>query len=151
MIYLVRHGEAAAHWGEHPNPGLSETGAAQAEAVAQTLVQNGSIRQAFTSPMQRCVETAAPFAKVSGLSAPVATEITEIPTPADIADRRAWLSTLMAGTWDQAPALVTDWRAGPLRRRSANTRRRIQSPNAWSLSCFSHTGGAGRPLRRLSR
>ena len=24
MIYLVRHGEAAASWGNHPDPGLSD-------------------------------------------------------------------------------------------------------------------------------
>jgi len=33
-IYLVRHGEAAASWGESSDPGLSELGWQQAEDAA---------------------------------------------------------------------------------------------------------------------
>ena len=41
MIYLVRHGEAAASWGDHPDPGLSELGQKQAavESLAKLLAK----------------------------------------------------------------------------------------------------------------
>jgi len=39
-IFLVRHGEAAASWGESPDPGLSELGRRQAEVAAALLKQS---------------------------------------------------------------------------------------------------------------
>ena len=65
MIYFVRHGEAAAGWGEHPDPGLSDKGWIQAEAVAKRLI-GLDIQQVFTSPMARCQETASAFADLAG-------------------------------------------------------------------------------------
>jgi broad specificity phosphatase PhoE len=109
VIYLVRHGEAAASWGTHPNPGLSELGQDQARAVAKTL-SSLDISQIYTSPMQRCQETSEPFAQFSGLSVTIEPCVTEIPTPPEIEDRIPWLRNLMSGTWDEAPTLVNDWR-----------------------------------------
>lgn len=108
MIYLVRHGEAAASWGEHPDPGLSSQGHFQAEAVAKGLLGK-DIKTVLTSPMQRCQETASAFADLSGLTATVEPRVTEIPTPGDVEDRRTWLRALMAGTWAQTPDLVQIW------------------------------------------
>lgn len=108
MIYLVRHGEAAAGWGEHPDPGLSDKGAIEAEAVATRLIAM-DISHAITSPMMRCRETSAPFAERSGLDVTVVPEVTEIPTPDAIGDRREWLRGLMAGTWSDVPDLVQSW------------------------------------------
>lgn len=113
MIYLIRHGEAAAGWGTHPDPGLSENGRAQAQAVAEALEQF-DIKRAITSPMSRCQETASFYAKQSGTSLTIEPTVTEIPTPADIADRVAWLRELMSGNWSDAPELVTAWRNGLL-------------------------------------
>ncbi|MEM8617081.1 MAG: histidine phosphatase family protein, partial [Pseudomonadota bacterium] len=98
MIFFVRHGEAAAKWGDHPDPGLSETGRAQAEAVAAFLASQ-KIDAVLTSPMQRCQETAAPFCQLSGLSAQIDAAFTEIPTPSDVTDRVPWLRALMSGEW----------------------------------------------------
>lgn len=109
MIYLVRHGEAAAGWGDHPDPGLSPLGQAQARAVSQIL-QSSGVTAAVTSPMQRCRETAAPFESLSGLLARVMPEVTEIATPEGVADRVAWLRALMAGTWLDAGPELTAWR-----------------------------------------
>lgn len=108
MIYLVRHGEAAASWGEHPDPGLSENGQMQAEAVAKTLMGK-PIDHALTSPMARCQATAAAFADLSGKSLTIEPRVTEIPTPDNVGDRRVWLRALMAGTWSDTPELVKDW------------------------------------------
>lgn len=111
MIYLIRHGEAAASWGAHPDPGLSEAGHAQARAVAIDLSELG-IQNVITSPMARCQETASAFSTRSGLAAVITPSVTEIPTPPSIDDRVSWLRALMSGKWDTAPELVQDWRNG---------------------------------------
>lgn len=109
MIYLVRHGEAAASWGNHPNPGLSELGHKQAEAAATALVGLGA-RSAVCSPMQRCRETAAAFERLAGVSAAVEPVVSEIETPDSVSDRVEWLRAYMAGTWDKEGADHDTWR-----------------------------------------
>ena len=118
MIYLIRHGEAAATWGAHPDPGLSDTGREQAKAVAARLSRLG-IRQVVTSPMARCQETAQAFSALSGLELAIEPAVTEIPTPPAIEDRVSWLRGLMSGTWDTAPDLVQDWRSDLIKAVSA--------------------------------
>ena len=109
MIYLVRHGEASAGWGQHPDPGLSEKGQAQAAAVARTL-QSNDIQHVLTSPMQRCQETAATFASANQFQLIIEPRVTEIPTPPDIENRVIWLRNLMSGNWAAAPDLIQNWR-----------------------------------------
>lgn len=109
MIYLIRHGEAAASWGSHPDPGLSELGQAQAIEAAKTLATCG-IKQIISSPMARCQETAQAFANTSNMMMMVEPTVTEIPTPSDIEDRIAWLRRLMSGNWSDAPEIVENWR-----------------------------------------
>lgn len=110
MICLVRHGEAAATWGQVPgDPGLSDLGQQQAESVAQQLM-GGGFRYIFASPMKRCQETSAPFARLSGLAVTTSRAVSEVPTPDGLDDRVAWLQGFMAGTWETAPGIVLDWR-----------------------------------------
>ena len=110
MIFLIRHGEAAASWGDHPDPGLSDLGKAQAEAAAEILARLGAT-SAISSPMQRCRETARPFEALAGLTAKIVPDVSEISTPAGIDDRVAWLRGLMAGTWTEAGADLSAWRS----------------------------------------
>ena len=110
MIYLIRHGEAAATWGAHPDPGLSTNGQSQAETVAASLARL-DLKQIRSSPMTRCQQTATAFADRSGLELVIEPNVTEIPTPSDVTDRVTWLRTLMAGEWSAAPTLVQDWRS----------------------------------------
>ena len=110
MIYLIRHGEAAAGWGYHPDPGLSALGAKQAQAVAAQL-NAATITNIISSPMQRCRETAAPLSDLLSLTPAIAPQVSEIGTPPDIGDRVTWLRGLMAGTWTEAGAPFVDWRA----------------------------------------
>ena len=42
-LYLVRHGHAAAGWGDHPDPGLDALGRAEAEAMAERLAPLGPL------------------------------------------------------------------------------------------------------------
>lgn len=109
MIFLIRHGEAAASWGNHPDPGLSELGKSQAEAVSEILGTLGASR-VVTSPMQRCRETAAPFEARLGQRGEVVPAVSEIVTPSGIDDRVSWLRELMGGTWMQAGQEFVDWR-----------------------------------------
>lgn len=110
MIFLVRHGEAAAGWGDHPDPGLSDLGRKQAEAAASRLAGLGAVT-AVSSPMQRCRETAAPFETQAGLTAAVVPQVSEINTPPEVTDRVSWLRGLMAGTWTEAGEPFQRWRA----------------------------------------
>jgi len=109
VIFLIRHGEAAASWGDHPDPGLSDLGKGQAEAASEILAKLGA-STAITSPMQRCRETAQPFEARAGLTARVVPEVSEIATPAGIEDRVSWLRALMTGTWTDAGADLVAWR-----------------------------------------
>lgn len=110
MIFLVRHGEAAAGWGDHPDPGLSALGHEQAETVNQSLQSLGGM-YAISSPMQRCRETAVPFSQFLGEPLRIEPAVSEIITPAGVEDRVSWLRNLMGGQW---PAEMSAWRAEAL-------------------------------------
>ena len=113
MIFLVRHGEAAASWGDHPDPGLSDLGRKQAERVGKDLEQQGAA-SVISSPMQRCRETAAPLAVARGLTPVILPQVSEIATPEGVSDRVTWLQTYMAGTWASEGRQHVAWRDGML-------------------------------------
>jgi broad specificity phosphatase PhoE len=98
MIYLVRHGEAASAWGEHPDPGLSARGKLQAAGVGKTLLDSGAT-SLICSPMQRCQETAVPFATLCNVTPKIVPAVSEIVTPDHVTDRVLWLRGLMQGAW----------------------------------------------------
>jgi broad specificity phosphatase PhoE len=106
-VFLIRHAEPSAAWGEDDDPGLSARGHAQAEAAAVQLARMGVLR-VVSSPMRRCRETAAPFERASGLGARVEARVSEVRTPAGIGDRRAWLRENFA--WAEG-ASRRDWRS----------------------------------------
>jgi len=111
-VVLVRHGDAAAHWSEHADPGLSELGQAQARHLAVSLAPLGPL-PVFTSPMRRCRETAAPLAESWGVTAIVEPRVSEIEAPGhDVATRGPWLSEVLSKTWPELPAAQQAWRDG---------------------------------------
>ena len=103
-IYMVRHGEAAAHWSKDRNPGLSARGKEQVEAAVEKYAHVGPITL-LTSPLLRTRETAQAFERRWQIHAAVEPSITEIPTP-DIAfdERGAWLMEIMKGNWSEHEA-----------------------------------------------
>ena len=109
MITLIRHGEAAAKWGDHPDPGLSALGHEQASTVIQAL-EGQTVSKILTSPKRRCQETAEHLADALSLVAVVEPDFIEVPTPEGIEDRVTWLQGVLAGTWDEAPRVVQAWR-----------------------------------------
>jgi len=112
MIFLVRHGEAAAGWGEHKDPGLSALGLEQAEAAARTLAEAGAIR-AVASPLLRCRETARPFERLVEAHTRIEPDVGEIREPPGVDDRAAWLATVMSGVWSDHSGF-DQWRAAAL-------------------------------------
>jgi len=104
-IYLIRHGKPASSWGdEDADPGLDETGRAQAREVAEALMAappGERPKFVVSSPLRRCRETAQPLADALGVDVEIDPAVGEIPTPAalSLADRPAWLREAMAGTW----------------------------------------------------
>jgi broad specificity phosphatase PhoE len=135
-LWLVRHGHAAAGWGEDRDPPLSPLGRRDAE-VAADLVAPGGVRPVFTSPMLRTRQTADVLASRLGVRAVVASEVTEVPSPEgpvggtgavrrdegdeddDVAEgheaaalrhRAQWLSVFLAGRWTGQPEPLWAWR-----------------------------------------
>lgn len=113
MIYLIRHGEPAGSYGAHPNPGLTELGARQAAAAAESLAEFGA-KRAITSPLARSRETAAPFEKLMETHARIETGVGEIVTPPGLEDRVTWLRGVMTGTWTDAGPDLLAWRQNVL-------------------------------------
>ncbi len=105
-IYMIRHGKPKTVWGQgtDPDPGLDDTGNRQAEAASDTLLAlpvQFRPTLVVSSPLRRCRETAAPFARALGVEADIDPTFGEIATPASVAhaDRSAWLRTAFAGRW----------------------------------------------------
>ena len=109
-IVLVRHGEAAAGWGDDADPGLSDTGRQQARDVAHRLVARGPI-PILTSPLLRCRETAAPLAEKWGVTATVTAGVGEIQAPDhDVSTRGPWLREVLGRRWVELPPAQQQWR-----------------------------------------
>jgi broad specificity phosphatase PhoE len=104
-VYLIRHGKPAATWGdEDDDPGLDDTGRAQAVAVAERLLGLPEPERpvaVVSSPLRRCRETAQPLAERLGVTAEIDPAIGEIPTPRalTLAERPAWLREAFTGSW----------------------------------------------------
>lgn len=109
-IYLVRHGEAAAHWHESDDPGLSARGREQAEEAARLLREriDPAIRL-VSSPMRRTRETAKPLAMALEADVSIVEPFREIPTPVELAGRQEWLRTIARQTWNEQHQMVREW------------------------------------------
>jgi len=116
-LFLIRHGEPAANWGDaHADPGLTERGAAQAAGAARALSKYGSL-DVWTSPMLRCRETAAPFAALVGEEPFVEPRVSEVVAPTGVTDRPAWLRAnfpwdegVQRKRWDEVDPELLAWR-----------------------------------------
>jgi broad specificity phosphatase PhoE len=99
---LIRHARPSAIWTEELDAGLDATGEQQAQAVAQTLEQTLTRMPIYTSPLQRCRETARPLEELWKQAAEVLEPVAEIPSPAnDPLDEKGWLKQAMGGTWQE--------------------------------------------------
>ena len=114
LIYLVRHGEAAASWGEDPDPPLSENGqreAADAAAQLQPLLGPAGGRL-LSSPLLRARQTAEPLASALACEPLIDERFREIPAPVSLERRQQWLRSFMRQRWSEQDAAISGWRDG---------------------------------------
>ena len=111
-LYMVRHGKAAAGWDQDHDPGLDDTGRAQAREMAEALAPHGPL-PLVSSPLRRARETATPLEDLWSAAAAIEPRIAEIPSPTDdLAERRAWLNRVMTDSWTNQTADLRAWRDG---------------------------------------
>lgn len=109
-ILLTRHGhvqgiEPERFRGREPLD-LTERGRAQAAAVARRIADGWRVRNIYTSPMGRCVETGAAIAKASGAIAEVCDDLNDI-------DYGVWQFKTLASAKKADPDLFAAWFATP--------------------------------------
>jgi probable phosphoglycerate mutase len=112
----VRHGEAAASWGQSADPGLSELGHSQAAEAARALeVQlGGAPVTLISSPLLRAQETAVPLAAALQCDVLIDERFREIPSPVPLAERQDWLRGFMREQWPDQPDSLKAWRQNML-------------------------------------
>ena len=99
-LYLVRHAKPASTYGDSLDPGLDDTGMAQAARAADELKNLPNRIPVYTSPLRRCRETARPLADAWGVQPIVLPEIGEVPSPPlSLKERQEWLRRAMASDW----------------------------------------------------
>ena len=119
-VQMIRHGKPASTWGDaDEDPGLDETGQAQALAAAESLLALPEDRRptrVISSPLRRCRETAAPFAAALGVPVTIDPRVGEIPTPAALSadERPGWLRAAFGGLWREMTGDLDydQWRRG---------------------------------------
>ena len=115
-IFLVRHGEAAASWGQARDPGLSELGRQQARRTATELALILPPKvQLISSPLLRAQETAAPLSEILGTPDLLIDDAySEIPSPVPLSQRQEWLREFMQQQWHSQPEALGNWRSAML-------------------------------------
>lgn len=109
IVYLIRHGRAAASFTDDLDPGLDDLGRSQAEQ-ASLVLQNHLPLEIRSSPLARAQETAAPLARVLGQDVTIEDRLAEIPSPGmSLEERGPWLRNVMAGSWSDQAAELVEW------------------------------------------
>lgn len=112
LLHLVRHGHAAAGWGDDADPGLDERGRGEARMVAARLSVALEPCQLRSSPLARARQTAMPLADAWARDVAVDPAFGEIPSPTPVlAERARWLQAALASRWDELDDEVRRWRA----------------------------------------
>jgi ribonuclease H / adenosylcobalamin/alpha-ribazole phosphatase len=105
-LLLLRHGQTELsvqrRYSGRGNPSLTELGRHQVDAAARYLAQRGGISAVFTSPLQRCYDTAVAAAKALGLDVTVDDDLIET-------DFGAWEGLTFAEAAERDPQLHRQW------------------------------------------
>ena len=111
-LLLVRHGEAAETWGEHPDPGLSELGKKQsASLVNHKMLELLDSYSFVSSPKLRAKMTAEPLLKKFNKELMIHDEYSEIPSDdIDNSQKKAWLKDVLNTKIRDLPDFVVNWR-----------------------------------------
>jgi len=111
-IWLVRHGEAAAQFGEHIDPGLSPLGHEQARAAERLLAAVvPASASLLSSPKRRALETGAPLARLRQQQLVTDPRFIELPSPGALDERHAWIQSVLKATWSELPSTVAAWQS----------------------------------------
>ena len=105
-IYLIRHGKASSGW-DTMDPNLDLTGKKQSDKIAFKLSQIAKEPfDVFSSPLNRCIETAEPFSKINNKKIKIENRVVEIPSPIkNLKKRVVWLKRVLPLTWNE---LISD-------------------------------------------
>ncbi|MEX2488037.1 MAG: histidine phosphatase family protein, partial [Pseudomonadales bacterium] len=110
IIYIVRHGRAAASFAEDLDPGLDDPGRQQAHNACDVLMAHLPLKL-VSSPLNRARETAQPLRQQSGSEIQIEPRVAEIPSPGvTLAERGPWLREIMQGNWADQSAELQSWK-----------------------------------------
>ena len=111
-IILIRHGEAAQSWGDHPDPDLSEDGFKQAKLLEEhSELQNLHLYEFVSSPKARAKSTAIPLAKKFNKEIIINDIFSEIPSGnIDANEKKQWLTKTMKEDIGSLSKEVMEWR-----------------------------------------
>jgi len=110
-IILVRHGEAAASWSEHPDPGLSSIGMEQAKNISLDFTDEFSSYTLLSSPKSRAIETMEPIALAQKRNFELDHNFIEIPSSGIATEeKQAWLKKVFEAPIEELPEDVKAWR-----------------------------------------
>ena len=111
-IILIRHGEAAQSWGDHPDPDLSEDGFKQAKHLEEhSELQNLHLYDFISSPKARAKSTAVPLAKKFNKEIVINGAFSEIPSGnIDANEKKQWLTKTMKEDIKNLSEEVAEWR-----------------------------------------
>ena len=110
LIYIVRHGRAAASFSDDMDPCLDELGASQAR---QAAVQLAALKPArlISSPLKRAQETALPLADQMQRQVTIEDRVAEIPSfGMSPKERGPWLQGILKERWSNLSQDLQDWR-----------------------------------------
>jgi broad specificity phosphatase PhoE len=110
IVYIVRHGRAAASFTDDLDPGLDELGQKQAEAACKILRTHTPL-ELRSSPLKRALETARPLGVALNREVTLEARFAEIPSPGmSLSERGPWLRGVMQGRWSEQSADLQRWR-----------------------------------------
>ena len=111
QIILIRHGEAASSWSDHPDPGLSDEGQGQAALTGKSLSEEYANHQLLSSPKKRAMETMDYVSKGLKKDFLIDGRFIEIPAigvPQD--QKQKWLMGMMETPIADLPIEILKWR-----------------------------------------
>jgi broad specificity phosphatase PhoE len=110
IVYIVRHGRAAASFTDDLDPGLDELGREQAEGACTRLLERTPLALR-SSPLKRAMETAEPLKAHLDQSVEIEERFAEIPSPGmSLEERGPWLRDVMSGLWSDQSDDLKHWR-----------------------------------------
>ena len=120
-VIFIRHAEASSSWGDHHDPGLSDTGIAQ----SKKLINRPELKRLddysfISSPKLRAINTARPLAKKFEKELIIENIFTEIPSPnIEPENKQDWLKNILQMNKNDLPEKIVKWKDNIISRTKA--------------------------------